>query len=82
MSGGFGNLIRRDAAKFKKKIFSNVGDWKCVISSKYHSSIVLKLEITVLFGIPRGLSDFSNSLGLPIVSESFLQKKKKKMHRF
>ena len=39
------------------------------------SSIALKLEITLLFCIPRDLRDSQNFLGLPIVSESFSSKK-------
>ena len=38
------------------------------------SSITLKLEINVLFGIPRDLRNSHNSLGLPMVSEGFSSK--------
>ena len=43
----------------------------CSVALKLESLVALKLEITVLFGIPRDLKDSHNFLGLPIVSESF-----------
>ena len=43
----------------------------CVIGQSIFFLIALKLERNVLFVIPRDLRDFHNSLGLPIVSESF-----------
>ena len=74
MSGGSGSLIRRDTAKFDKKFLKIFEiervSWVKVLSC----SIVLKLEITVLFGIPRDLRNSHNPLGLPIVSESFSSK--------
>ena len=64
------NKKRRDPAKFEKKflkIFENerVSKVKVLLSS-----MALKLEITVLFGITTDLRDFHNSLGLPVDSES------------
>ena len=71
LSGDFETLIRRDSAKFENEFLKSFKierlSWVKVLSS----SIALKLEITILFDIPREFRDFHNSLGLPIVSESF-----------
>ena len=74
-SGGCGELNQeRDFAKFENR-FLRIFEIKRVSQVKVSfSSIALKLEITVSFGIPRDLRDSHNSLGLPIVSESFSSK--------
>ena len=73
LSGGF-RLIRRDFGKFEKK-FSHLLDIERVSWVKApFCSTAFKLVITVLFGILRDLRDPHNSLGLPIISESFSSK--------
>ena len=54
--GELGSLIRRNSAKFEKKSVKIFGDRTCVIGQIIISSIALKLEITVLFGISRGVT--------------------------
>ena len=75
MSGGFGSLIRKGSAKFQKKHLKILEIEHVSWVKVSFFSITLKLEITVLFGIPRNLRDSHNSLGLPIVSERFSSKK-------
>ena len=71
LSAGFGSFIRKDSAKFEKKFFK-IFEMELVSRVKVLTySIALKLEITVLFEIPRDPRDSHNSLGLPIDSERF-----------
>ena len=74
LSGGFGSLIKRVSTKFEKKFLKifeiEQASWVKVLPS----SVTLKSQITVLFGIPRDLRDSHNSLGLPVISGSFFLK--------
>ena len=54
--GELGSLIRRNSAEFEKKSVKIFGDRTCAIGQIIISSIALKLEITVLFGISRGVT--------------------------
>ena len=74
LSGGFERLIGRDAYKFEKKFMKIFEIERMSLVKVLLSSIALKVEITVLFCIPRDLGDSNNSLGLPAVSESFSPK--------
>ena len=60
LSGGFGSLIRRDSTKFEKKFLKTFEIERVSWVKVLPSSIALKLEITVLFGIPRDLRDSHN----------------------
>ena len=71
---GFRSLIRRDSAKFEKKFMKIFEIERLSWVKVLLSSVALKLEITVLFGMLRDLRDYNNSLSLPIVSESFSSK--------
>ena len=57
---GFGSLIRRDFAKFEKKFLKVLEIERVSQVRVSFSSITVKLEITVLFDIPRDLRDSHN----------------------
>ena len=57
---GFGSLIRSDFAKFEKKFLKVLEIERVSQVRVLFSSITVKLEITVLFDIPRDLRDSHN----------------------